>query len=325
MTPSRPRVLVTGATGYIGGRLVPGLLEAGYAVRCLARSARKLAARRWASDPNVEMLEADLDDVESTAAAARGCGPAYYLVHSMVSTGSRLCRNRPENGPDLRPGRRAGRDLPHHLSGRARRDRRRPERASLLAPRGGGDAGVGRRARHGLPCGDGHRRGFRVVRDPALPGRAAARDGHAEVGDDGISADCDRQRARLPGRLPPGARDRGPDARHRRARHRQLPDADADHGGRARPAEAAGDSRPRAHASSQLALDPSRDAAEPSDRPAACRGPPQPGRLPQRRRGTADAAAAARRPRGDPPRAPPGRPARGGDGVVGRRAHRRRP
>jgi hypothetical protein len=57
-------------------------------VRCLARSTRKLAARRWAPDPNVEMLEADLDDVESTAAAARGCGPAYYLVHSMVSTGS---------------------------------------------------------------------------------------------------------------------------------------------------------------------------------------------------------------------------------------------
>ncbi|HTY79770.1 MAG TPA: SDR family oxidoreductase [Candidatus Bathyarchaeia archaeon] len=88
MTPSRPRVLVTGATGYIGGRLVPSLLEAGYPVRCLARSTRKLAARRWASDPSVEMLEVDLNDVESTAAAARGCGPAYYLVHSMVSTGS---------------------------------------------------------------------------------------------------------------------------------------------------------------------------------------------------------------------------------------------
>ena len=89
MTSSRPRVLVTGATGYIGGRLVPALLEAGYAVRCLARSTRKLAARRWASDPHVEMVEADLDDVDSTAAAARGCGPAYYLVHSMVSTGTR--------------------------------------------------------------------------------------------------------------------------------------------------------------------------------------------------------------------------------------------
>ena len=88
MTPPGPRVLVTGATGYIGGRLVPALLDAGYAVRCVARSTRKLAGRRWASDPNVEMLEADLDDVESTAAAARGCGPAYYLVHSMVSTGS---------------------------------------------------------------------------------------------------------------------------------------------------------------------------------------------------------------------------------------------
>ena len=88
MTSFRPRVLVTGATGYIGGRLVPALLEAGYAVRCLARSTRKLAARRWASDPNVEMVEADLNEVESTAVAARGCGSAYYLVHSMISTGA---------------------------------------------------------------------------------------------------------------------------------------------------------------------------------------------------------------------------------------------
>jgi uncharacterized protein YbjT (DUF2867 family) len=81
-------VLVTGATGYVGGRLVPRLLEAGYRVRCLARSAPKLAARPWASDPRVEIVEADLGDADATTAALRGCQAAYYLVHSMVATGA---------------------------------------------------------------------------------------------------------------------------------------------------------------------------------------------------------------------------------------------
>ena len=55
-------VLVTGATGYVGGRLVPRLLDAGHRVRCLARSAPKLAARSWAGDPRVEIVEADVMD-----------------------------------------------------------------------------------------------------------------------------------------------------------------------------------------------------------------------------------------------------------------------
>jgi uncharacterized protein YbjT (DUF2867 family) len=86
---SGARVLVTGATGYVGGRLVPRLLEAGYRVRCLGRSAPKLAGRSWAVDPRVEIVEADLADTDAVAAAMRGCAAAYYLVHSMVSTGAR--------------------------------------------------------------------------------------------------------------------------------------------------------------------------------------------------------------------------------------------
>jgi uncharacterized protein YbjT (DUF2867 family) len=81
-------VLVTGATGYVGGRLVPRLLEAGYRVRCVARSAPKLAARPWADDPRVEIVEADLADAGATTAALRGCPAAYYLVHSMAATGA---------------------------------------------------------------------------------------------------------------------------------------------------------------------------------------------------------------------------------------------
>jgi uncharacterized protein YbjT (DUF2867 family) len=89
MTPGPLPVLVTGATGYVGGRLVARLLEAGHRVRCLARSPRKLAARPWASDPRVEIVHADLAHAGSTAAAMHGCGPAYYLVHAMTSTGPR--------------------------------------------------------------------------------------------------------------------------------------------------------------------------------------------------------------------------------------------
>lgn len=82
-------VLVTGATGYVGGRLVPRLLDAGYRVRCLARSAPKLAARPWSAHPRVEIVEADLNDTDAVASAMSGCQAAYFLVHSMVSTGTR--------------------------------------------------------------------------------------------------------------------------------------------------------------------------------------------------------------------------------------------
>ena len=83
-----PRVLVTGATGYIGGRLVPRLLTAGYRVRCLVRCARKVAARPWARDPAVAVLECDLSDSASLATALWGCEAAYYLVHSMMAAGA---------------------------------------------------------------------------------------------------------------------------------------------------------------------------------------------------------------------------------------------
>ena len=80
-------IAVTGATGYVGGRLVPALLEAGYRVRCLVREPRKLDARPWRHHPHVEVVAGDLTDVEAVTAALQGCQAAYYLVHSMVSTG----------------------------------------------------------------------------------------------------------------------------------------------------------------------------------------------------------------------------------------------
>ncbi|MCS6951582.1 MAG: SDR family oxidoreductase [Bryobacteraceae bacterium] len=82
-----PRIALTGATGYIGGRLGPRLLDAGYRVRCLVRSPKKLEARAWAADPRVEIVEADWSSAASLARHLAGCSAAFYLVHSMLSAG----------------------------------------------------------------------------------------------------------------------------------------------------------------------------------------------------------------------------------------------
>ncbi len=78
------RVLLTGATGYVGGRLAPRLLDAGYTVRCLVRTPAKLANRPWADHPHLEIVACDLDQSEDLTDAMRGCDAAYYLVHSMI-------------------------------------------------------------------------------------------------------------------------------------------------------------------------------------------------------------------------------------------------
>ncbi|HEU4894421.1 MAG TPA: NAD(P)H-binding protein, partial [Acidimicrobiia bacterium] len=75
------KVLVTGATGYIGGRLVPRLLDEGFAVRCLTRDRKKLDD--LAERDGVEVVEGDLLDLESLDGAFAGCTEAVYLVHSM--------------------------------------------------------------------------------------------------------------------------------------------------------------------------------------------------------------------------------------------------
>jgi uncharacterized protein YbjT (DUF2867 family) len=81
MTRSQ-RVLLTGATGFIGGRLLPVLDAAGFAVRCLVRPGEKLVLRRpLARLP--EVVTADLLDRPTLAAALEGTTAAFYLVHSM--------------------------------------------------------------------------------------------------------------------------------------------------------------------------------------------------------------------------------------------------
>ena len=81
MSAEQIRCLVTGATGYIGGRLVPRLLDSGFAVRALARTPEKLANVPWRA--KVEVSRGDLNDADSLAAAFADVDVVYYLVHSM--------------------------------------------------------------------------------------------------------------------------------------------------------------------------------------------------------------------------------------------------
>ena len=82
---AQSRVLVTGATGYVGGRLVPRLIDAGFLVRVLVRDPVKLTDVPWASE--VETVTGDLDDASTLPAAMEGVEVLYYLVHSMGKPG----------------------------------------------------------------------------------------------------------------------------------------------------------------------------------------------------------------------------------------------
>ncbi|MEV8585316.1 SDR family oxidoreductase [Streptomyces sp. NPDC051180] len=81
--PDTSLCLVTGAGGYIGGRLVPELLGAGHRVRCLARTPANLRDHPWADE--VEVVRGDVTDAETLRPAFRGVEVAYYLVHSLSS------------------------------------------------------------------------------------------------------------------------------------------------------------------------------------------------------------------------------------------------
>ncbi|MCG3149775.1 MAG: hypothetical protein PCFJNLEI_03240 [Verrucomicrobiae bacterium] len=82
---SPPLILLTGATGYVGGRLMRRLEEPGGRVRCLARRPEFLQAR---VGPQTEVARGDVLDAASLGPALRGVEVAYYLVHSMGSTGN---------------------------------------------------------------------------------------------------------------------------------------------------------------------------------------------------------------------------------------------
>ena len=81
------KILVTGASGYIGGRLAPALAAQGYSVRAMARDPRKLDWRGW---KDIEVVAGDVFDNESLCRAVDRIEVVYYLIHSMASSGSQF-------------------------------------------------------------------------------------------------------------------------------------------------------------------------------------------------------------------------------------------
>ena len=109
-------VLLTGATGYVGGRLLALLERRGIKLRCLAR---RLEALRGRTGPNTEVALGDVLDRSSLDEALLGVDTAYYLVHSMGTARDfeQEDRNRRD---ELRAGRRSCRSTPHHIPWRPR-------------------------------------------------------------------------------------------------------------------------------------------------------------------------------------------------------------
>ncbi len=108
-------ILLTGATGYVGGRLLPALEAERPAVRCLARRPEFLRPR---VGPRTEIVQGDVTDPASLGRAVAGVQTAYYLIHSM-GAGAAFEEADRQAAPGLRSGRPDGGRPPHRLPGRA--------------------------------------------------------------------------------------------------------------------------------------------------------------------------------------------------------------
>jgi uncharacterized protein YbjT (DUF2867 family) len=182
MTTNAP-VLVTGATGYVGGRLIPRLLAAGYTVRAMGRAMDKLACRPWASLERVQLVEGDVQDLDALVRAAHGCRAAYYLVHAMMAQKRRFAEADRLSALNMRmAAERTGLRQIIYLGGLG--DVRHPDLSHHLASRHevGEILQSGTVPSHGIAGSHDPGFGQRLFRNPALPGRTAAADDHAALG-----------------------------------------------------------------------------------------------------------------------------------------------
>ncbi len=222
------RILVTGASGYVGAALVPRLQQAGHEVRGFARSRERVAAAGVALD---DLVVGDAISGAGLARALDGADAAYYLIHSMEGPGRDVPGARAARRRALRHRRARRRRAPRRLPRRARAARRRGRLAPpRLAARGRG--GADRRGRRGdrLPGVDRDRRPLALVPLPRAADRAPAGAGPARVAHEPHAPDRRPRRARVPR---PRGRRAGRAGRplvgHRRAGDDDLRGADRPH------------------------------------------------------------------------------------------------
>ena len=127
------RALVTGATGFVGGRLAAALADRGWVVRCLVRDRSRAQAL---ADRGFELHEADVLDAEALRGAGEGVEVAYYLIHAMGrgTSPGRVRGTRAAGRAELRRDGEAGGSRPERLPGRAGRPPRRRTCAAATGP-----------------------------------------------------------------------------------------------------------------------------------------------------------------------------------------------
>ncbi len=317
-----PLALVLGATGYLGGRLVPRLLNGGYRVRVLARDARRVAAFDWGG--RVEVVEGDATDrAPSATRSATSTSSTTSCIRWVPARGSRDAdRAAATTVAEAAAAASVGRIV--YLGGLHPEDaelsphlRSRVEVGQILLDSGRAHAGAAGRRRDRI--------GLRVVRDGAPPHRGAAVHARTEMGAQPDPADRRARCAALPaGR---GARRlrREPCGRHRRARRAALRADDERVRGGSGP-EAARDRRAAgAHPAPRVALGEPRDADPAAGGDAARRVAAERVRREEPRRRRADPAAGGGThflPAGRRSRAGQGQARRDRDQLAGRRGAR---
>ena len=174
-------VLLTGATGYVGGRLLRLLEERGERVRCLVRRPAELLSA--ASPPGTEVVGATCSTRRRCRPALEGVDTAYYLVHSMSSSEPSRSATARRRATSARPRREAGVRRIVYLGGLGRATDTCRAISPAARRSGATPARVGR-ADDRVPRLDRDRLGQRVVRDRPRARRPAAGDGDAALGRD---------------------------------------------------------------------------------------------------------------------------------------------